>query len=59
MKKKVEYYPWVCPVCGDDSCSDPMTIVYTVCHNGHQVVLSDYVAADGMRVARVSGGEVV
>jgi uncharacterized membrane protein YvbJ len=51
MNDKEKYYPWVCPKCGDDSCSDPMRIVCTQCHNEHSVILSDYIKDNGDRVA--------
>jgi hypothetical protein len=46
-----KYYAWICPVCKDDSCSDPMRIVGTVCRSGHHVILSDYVKPNGLREA--------
>lgn len=49
-----KYYLWICPKCGDITCSDPMRIVFTVCHAGHQVRLSDYVNDDGSREAWIT-----
>ena len=51
MKQSKEYYPWICPVCKNDSCCDPMRIVGTVCHNGHHVILDDFVGKNGIRGA--------
>ncbi len=59
MEEKEKYYTWVCPKCGDITCSDPMRIFSTVCHNEHQVLLSDYVNDDGTRDAWLREGDCI